>query len=60
MTRSTPVNLKHNYQPVSVTLDIAADQTNVCISNLISIGYVSATQKTRDYLEWKGVANESA
>ena len=38
------------YEPVSVTLEIAADQTNVCRTNLVSIGYVSAMQEARAYL----------
>jgi hypothetical protein len=38
------------YEPVSVTLEIAADQTNVCRTNLVSIGYLSAMQETRTYL----------
>ncbi len=38
------------YEPVSVTLDIAADQTNFCSTNLVSIGYVSAMQEAKTYL----------
>ncbi|MGA8146586.1 MAG: PEGA domain-containing protein [Gallionellaceae bacterium] len=38
------------YQPVSVALDITADQTNSYGTNLVSIGYVSAMQEARVYL----------
>jgi PEGA domain len=38
------------YQPVSVTLDIAADQTNFCSTNLTGIGYESAIGEARTYL----------
>lgn len=38
------------YEPVSVTLDITADQTNFYSTNLVSIGYVSAMQQARAYL----------
>ena len=38
------------YEPVSVTLDIAADQTNFYSTNLVSVGYVSAMQEARAYL----------
>jgi hypothetical protein len=32
------------YQPVQVTLDIAADQTNSCVTNLVNINYGSTIQ----------------
>ena len=38
------------YEPVLVTLKIAADQTNICRTNLVNIGYVSAMQEARTYL----------
>ena len=38
---------RSGYQPVSVTLDITADQTNSLSTNLVSIGYLSAMQDAR-------------
>jgi hypothetical protein len=49
--QTTQFNLSlSGYEPVSVTLEIAADQTNVCHTNLVSIGYVSAMREARTYL----------
>ena len=38
------------YEPVSVTVEIAADQTNFYSTNLVSVGYVSAMQEARGFL----------
>jgi hypothetical protein len=38
------------YKPVLITLDIAADQTNSCSTNLVSVNYLSAMREARMYL----------
>ena len=38
------------YEPLSVTVDIAAGKTSVCHTNLISSRYVSAMREARGYL----------
>jgi len=38
------------YEPVSVTLEIIADQTNSCRTNLVSLRYLSAMRDARSYL----------
>ena len=38
------------YESVSVTMDIAADQTNFYSTNLVSVGYLSAIRDARTYL----------
>ena len=55
LTDQTPQTAQLNlslagYEPVSVTLEIAADQTNFYSTNLVSIGYVSAMQEARTYI----------
>jgi PEGA domain len=39
------------YEPVSVTLDITADQTNFYSTNLVSVNYLSAMRYARAYLD---------
>lgn len=38
------------YEPVSVAMDIVADQTNSYSTNLVSVGYLSAIRDARSYL----------
>ena len=38
------------YAPVSVTMEIAADQTSLCRTNLVSLRYLSAMRDARGYL----------
>jgi len=38
------------YAPVSVAVEIVADQTNTCRTNLVSLRYLSAMQDARQYL----------
>jgi hypothetical protein len=38
------------YTPVSVAVEIVADQTNSCRTNLVSLRYLSAMQDARQYL----------
>jgi hypothetical protein len=45
------------YEPVSVTLEITADQTNFCQTNLVSTRYVAAMLDAKEYLT---AANYSA
>ena len=52
----TPQEAQYNlslsgYQPVSVTLDATADQTNYYSTNLVNIGYENAIGEARTYLD---------
>ncbi len=39
------------YEPLSVAVDVTADQTNYCSTNLVSVGYLSAIRDATIYLK---------